>query len=182
MIIGMIISLVGFVAAGLTQIGLLCAIMIFVFAIGEMMCSPTFSAYVGLIAPKDKKALYMGYSNIPFAIGWWLGNTLGGHMYDALSSKFRLARDYLVKQGGLPEEVAKNLTNDEALQQVAAMVNGGAGGSLRDATRLLWDTYHPYMVWVYLGIFGLVGTLGMILFYLATPRTVANNQEGQTPE
>ncbi|MFH1418759.1 MAG: MFS transporter, partial [Planctomycetota bacterium] len=47
MIIGMLISLVGFVGTGATSIGWFCCLMVFVFAIGEMACSPTFSAYIG---------------------------------------------------------------------------------------------------------------------------------------
>jgi hypothetical protein len=42
---------------------------------------------------------------------------------------------------------------------------------LSQATQLLWDLHHPYMVWVYLGIFGVVGTIGMIVFYLVTKGT-----------
>ncbi len=55
LVIGMVISLVGFVATGLTTVGWVCAAMIFVFAIGEI-----------------------GYSNIPFAIGWAAANGISG--------------------------------------------------------------------------------------------------------
>ncbi len=175
MIVGMLISLVGFVGAGYTMLGWLCCLAIFIFAIGEMMCSPTFSAYVGLIAPKDKKALYMGYSNIPFAIGWALGNLVGGRMYEAMASKFKLAREYLIHQLGMPSATVDGLSNDEALQRLAASLHGGAGGTVQEATQLLWSLHHPYMVWVYLGLFGLGGTLGMIIFYFATRREFSTN-------
>ena len=177
MIIGMIISLVGFVGAGYTQAGLICAFMIFIFAIGEMACSPTFSAYVGLIAPKDKKALYMGYSNIPFAIGWAIGNKVGGWLYEDMASKYKLARDYLVQHVGFNAEQAGALSNDEAMQAIAATLNGGSGGSVLDATQLLWNIHHPYMVWVYLGAFGLLGTVGMIIFYFATKNSVTTGPQ-----
>ena len=42
MIVGMLIALVGFMGAGLTSVGVICCVMIFVFSIGEMMCSPDF--------------------------------------------------------------------------------------------------------------------------------------------
>ena len=42
-------------------------------------------------APPDKKAVYMGYSNIPYAIGWGLGNLVSGFLYDEISSKVVLA-------------------------------------------------------------------------------------------
>ena len=217
MIIGMVISLVGFVGAGATQVGALCALMILIFSIGEMTCSPTFSAYVALIAPKDKKALYMGYSNIPFAIGWALGNKVGGMLYDSLASKFDLARVYLIdmlrlnpdfahseellpssqvmetmahlQNGGDPETLAAGVrdlhaqvnweslsTADAAakIQEIYAEVMGRIDPELvRGATQTLWDLHHPYMVWVYLGAIGLVGTVGMIGFYIYMRRTVA---------
>ena len=51
---------------------------------------------------------------------------------------------------------------------LAAGLNNGAGGTVQEATQMLWNTYQPYMVWYYLGAFGLVGTVGMIIFYFAT--------------
>lgn len=178
MVIGMLISLVGFVGAGYTQMGILCSLMIFVFAIGEMMCSPTFSAYVALIAPKDKKALYMGYSNIPFAIGWAAGSKIGGWLYEDIASKFKLAREYLVANVGYTPEAAEKLGNDEAMQALAGSLHAGAGGTVTEATQLLWNMHHPYMVWVYLGAFGLAGTVGMILFYFATRKAIAAESNG----
>jgi dipeptide/tripeptide permease len=172
MVIGMIISLVGFVACGSTMIGSLVCLMLLVFSIGEMLCSPTFSAYVGLIAPPDKKALYMGYSNIPFAIGWAAGNGIGGRMYEAMSSKFDLARRLLVDRFGIAREAAEGLENSEVLGALAAKMNGGAGATIDEATRLLWSTYQPWKVWYYLGAFGLAGTIGMLVFYFATRRSM----------
>jgi predicted MFS family arabinose efflux permease len=170
MVVGMLISLVGFVATGSTMIGWFTCLAILVFSIGEMTCSPTFSAYVGLIAPKDKKALYMGYSNIPFAIGWAAGNGIGGRMYQAMSSKFDLARRYMVERLGMARELVEGMENEEVLPALAATLHDGAGGTVKEATQLLWDAYHPYMVWYYLGAFGLAGTIGMIIFYFATRR------------
>lgn len=170
MVVGMLISLVGFVATGSTMLGYFAVLMILLFSIGEMTCSPTFSAYVGLIAPKDKKALYMGYSNIPFAIGWAAGNGIGGRMYENMSSKFNLARDYMIDRLGMPAETVKELGNEEVMEALAAGLNGA---TVDQATRVLWDAYEPWRVWWYLGAFGLAGTIGMIVFYFATRKKTA---------
>lgn len=169
MVVGMLISLVGFVLTGSTMLGWFTVLMIFLFSIGEMTCSPTFSAYVGLIAPKDKKALYMGYSNIPFAIGWAAGNGIGGRMYETMSSKFDLAREYMVSHLGVAPDQVKELGNQDVMARLTAAMNGV---SEHQATRVLWETYHPWKVWYYLGAFGLAGTIGMIIFYFATRRSV----------
>ena len=226
MVIGMVISLVGFVGAGYTQVGILCSIMIFIFAIGEMTCSPTFSAYVALIAPKDKKALYMGYSNIPFAIGWAAGNTIGGYLYEGMANKFKLAREYLVNNLGMNAEFAKNtemLPNTQVMETMAYIggQQGDAGAveagvqtawdkvawedipaeqvadkvaeiytgvlgqmdieAARQASQVLWDMHHPYMVWIYLGIFGVIGTVGMIIFYFTTRKALSGNNNEEQP-
>jgi len=181
MIIGMVIALIGFVAAGATSIGWFCCVMVFVFSIGEMACSPTFNAYIGLIAPKDKKALYMGYANIPFAIGWAAGGFMGNLIYEAIGNKTRLAREFMVNNLGMDPSVVLDhakLPKEQVMDKMAAALHNGAGGTVQEATRILWDLHHPYMVWYYLGGIGLVGTIGMILFYLVT-RSRDSGQESQ---
>ncbi|MHC1705839.1 MAG: MFS transporter [Tenuifilaceae bacterium] len=52
-----------------------------VFSIGEMTAHPKFISYVGLIAPEDKKALYLGYSFLYGVIGSGIGGILGAFTY-----------------------------------------------------------------------------------------------------
>lgn len=54
-IVGMFISCVILLFSGMAAIGWFCVLGIFLFAIGEMACSPKFSEYVGLMAPPQKK-------------------------------------------------------------------------------------------------------------------------------
>ena len=108
LILGMVIAMVGFVGAGVTQAGYIVAIFIFVFAVGEIICSPKFTEFVGMTAPPDKKAQYMGYSNMPFAFGWFVGNIISGPLYDAFSSKMMLARRYMVDQLGMSADWAQS--------------------------------------------------------------------------
>ena len=51
-----------------------------IFSFGEMTAHPKFLSYVGLIAPEDKKALYLGYSFLYGAVGS-IGGFLGAKMY-----------------------------------------------------------------------------------------------------
>ncbi len=53
----------------------------FIFTLGEMIAHPKFIAYVGLIAPEDKKALYQGYSFLYGVIGSGVGGVLGAVLY-----------------------------------------------------------------------------------------------------
>ncbi|MCL2074283.1 MAG: MFS transporter [Marinilabiliaceae bacterium] len=54
---------------------------IIIFTIGEMTAHPKFLSYVGLIAPDDKKALFLGYSFLYGVIGSGIGGILGATLY-----------------------------------------------------------------------------------------------------
>ncbi len=54
---------------------------IIIFSIGEMTAHPKFISYVGLIAPEDKKALYLGYAFLYGVIGSFIGGILGANLY-----------------------------------------------------------------------------------------------------
>jgi dipeptide/tripeptide permease len=54
---------------------------IMIFSIGEMTAHPKFISYVGLIAPEDKKALYLGYSFLYGVLGSGIGGILGATLY-----------------------------------------------------------------------------------------------------
>jgi len=53
----------------------------FVFTLGEMTAHPKFIAYVGMIAPPERKALYQGYSFLYGVIGSGVGGILGAWLY-----------------------------------------------------------------------------------------------------
>jgi len=169
LLIGMAIALVGFVGAGLVTTGYLVGLMIFVFAIGEIICSPKFSEYIGMTAPPDKKARYMGYSNIPFAIGWCGGNWLSGPLYDLLSSKANLARRHLVEVLGVGRENLENLKASELLEKIAGLM----GTTSAEAQDLLWRTYRPWSIWIVLGSIGFLSLLCMWIGYQRGRRRAA---------
>lgn len=54
---------------------------IIIFSIGEMTAHPKFISYVGLIAPEDKKATYLGYSFLYGVLGSGIGGILGANLY-----------------------------------------------------------------------------------------------------
>lgn len=54
---------------------------IFIFSIGEMTAHPKFISYVGLTAPSDKKAMYMGYIFLYGVFGSSVGGIVGAKLY-----------------------------------------------------------------------------------------------------
>ena len=165
--LGMAIGLAGFVLSGLTNVGLVAAAGIFVFAIGEIICSPKFSEYIGMSAPPHQKALYMGYSNIPFAIGWAAGNGVSGLLYETFASRDALAREYLVQKLGMLPAAAKALSDKDLLPAIATRLGGGA--TAREALNALWGAYHPWVIWLILGAVGLASLAGMIALHRKSP-------------
>lgn len=159
LILGMAIAMVGFLGAGIGHVGYMVALFIFIFSIGEIICSPKFSEYVGMSAPPDKKAQYMGYSNMPFAFGWFIGNILSGPLYDTFSSKTRLAGRYLTEQLGMSPDALKALGDKEILSTLADKL----GVDEYAATETLWQTYHPWVIWLMLGSVGLASLIGMVI-------------------
>lgn len=57
---------------------------LFIFSIGEMVAHPKYIAYLGMIAPQDKKATYMGFSFLYGVFGALIANLLGGFLYPVL--------------------------------------------------------------------------------------------------
>ena len=48
-----------------------------------MTCHPKYYSYIGLVAPQDKKAVYMGYAFLYGVIGSLVGSNVGGEMYNS---------------------------------------------------------------------------------------------------
>lgn len=54
---------------------------IFLFSVGEMTAHPKFISYIGLVAPADRKAMYMGYLFLYGVFGSSVGGVLGAKLY-----------------------------------------------------------------------------------------------------
>jgi len=86
---------------------------IIIFSVGEMTAHPKFISYVGLIAPKDRVATYMGYIFLYGVIGSSIGAILGANMYVHFVDKLNQPRTlWLVFSGiGVATIVALLLYN-----------------------------------------------------------------------
>ncbi|MBQ1925325.1 MAG: hypothetical protein II180_04300 [Proteobacteria bacterium] len=161
LVTGMVISVIGFILSGITMNGAFACLGVLVFAIGEIICSPKFNEYIGMTAPPDKKAIYMGYSNIPFAIGWAVGNLLSGTIYEFFASKPVLARTWLIDHGA-DVTTLENLKPNEI---ISLMQTQSGAADVYAANQILWDAYQPWIIWIVLGAIGVASMAGMIVFY-----------------
>jgi POT family proton-dependent oligopeptide transporter len=67
-------------------------------ALGEMMASPRIYEYLGSIAPKGQEGLYLGYANLPIALGSIISGLLGGRLFE----RFMV----MPQKSGRPVEIA----------------------------------------------------------------------------
>jgi len=81
MIFGIFLGSAGMAMLAISPDGWIFLASMFIFTLGEMIAHPKFIAYVGLIAPHDKKALYQGWSFLYGVIGSGVGGVLGAALY-----------------------------------------------------------------------------------------------------
>ena len=169
---GILVAIAGILCAGSSMgFGPLVLGLLF-FSVGEMLTGPKMLEYFALIAPKGKKALYLGYVNIPVAIGQAFGAVLAGSLYGTRGEKATLALRYLAQktsyvQGKGPwngdiDTVAAyvGVERDGAFTKLQEVLGKGAA----ESTDLLWSTYHPYQVWYAFASIGVASLVGMVAF------------------
>ncbi len=82
MAVGIVIGLCGFVVLAFTHSAWMFILGIAVFSVGEMTAHPKYYSYIGLVAPQDKKAVYMGYAFLYGVFGSLIGSNLGAVLYE----------------------------------------------------------------------------------------------------
>jgi MFS family permease len=153
---GFILVSLGTYVVGSSMSIFICLAGITCFTFGEMFCSPKMREYLAVIAPPDKKALYMGYASIPYALGWGYGSFLAGQIYERTGEKAGLALRYrseVLQVHDLPDRSQAFVRLTEMLGQTPAQV-----------TRLLWDRYDPSWVWTPFAIAGILAAIAMYIF------------------
>jgi dipeptide/tripeptide permease len=84
MVTGMAIGGLGFVLLAMSQNPWIFIMGIAVFSIGEMTAHPKYYSFVGLVAPADRKAVYMGYAFLYGVFGSLIGSSIGAFLYDRM--------------------------------------------------------------------------------------------------
>lgn len=97
-----------------------CVIGTVIFAIGEMMSSPTLSSFIAIITPKGKEALYQGTYFLPVALGNWVTGFISGDLYQKWSDKLSLLqREMAARKIKMPEVVSK----EEYIEKASKLLN-----------------------------------------------------------
>lgn len=170
MVLGTVLITVGLALLGATHLVGICVGAVVLFSIGEMLASPKFSEFLGNIAPQDKKAMWMGFSQAPILIGWTLEGKLGPHFYHLFSAKDEFARQMLIERGLSPDQVTHQaLPIGEAFKKLVEVT----GQSPETLTQTLFQSHHVGLTWYIMAAVGLASTV-MIFVYGRWIRGVAS--------
>lgn len=69
--------------------GLFAVITVGTIALGELFSAPRTFEYIGALAPKGKEGLFLGYANLPIALGSLAGGPIGAYIHESLMKQGR---------------------------------------------------------------------------------------------
>ena len=75
---------IDFLGLAIPAAGIFMIVSIASMATGEMFASPRIYEYLGALAPKGQEGLYLGYANLPLALGSIVGGPVGGALFQKL--------------------------------------------------------------------------------------------------
>ena len=136
-----------------------CVIGILIFSVGEMLSSPKSSEFIGNIAPPDKTAMYLGFTQLPLGIGWTLEGKLGPSLYHAFASKDSFSRELLAEKG-MAQNLIEQIPQGEAFDKLVEFTNLPAS----QLTQTLYDTHNIGMVWYIMGGIGIITCVGLFFY------------------
>lgn len=175
---GTILVVAALVMFGLFTLAWLCVAAMAVFSVGEMLASPKYSEFLGNIAPPDKKAMWIGFSQAPILIGWTIEGKAGPHLYHVFSSKDVFARQLLVERGMDPSRVTEAaLPVGEAFNALVAFT--GEGPEL--LTRTLYQNHHVGWTWFFFAAVGVASALMIHAYGTWIRRLAAAGSAGPPP-
>jgi hypothetical protein len=124
-----------------------------------MLSSPKSSEFIGNIAPADKKAMYLGFSQIPLAIGWTLEGKVAPALYDRFASKERFARE-LLRVRGMSADAVAQIPQGDAFAKLAAT----SGESKAALTHALYANHSVGSVWIFIAAVGVVAAVAIAIY------------------
>ncbi|NRA82476.1 MAG: MFS transporter [Gammaproteobacteria bacterium] len=130
------------------------------FSIGEMLASPTSSKFIGNIAPDDKKAMYLGFKDLPLGIGWIAESYVGPMLYDKYAAKETLARELLNQQYSYGHQQLTTIAQGEYFDTLVKV----SGKTPAILTEQLYQANNIGVVWFVMGLVGVLSAIGLVLY------------------
>ena len=74
-------------AVGLPIASMFIVLTVALVAFGELFTSARMYEYIGALAPKGQEGLFLGYANLPLAIGSLTGGPVGAYIFNDIMAK-----------------------------------------------------------------------------------------------
>lgn len=151
---GLALSAIGLFFCGFSAMGWFLILGIIVYTFGEIIINPKMNDYLSSIAPEYLKATYLSFQSIAVTIGFSIGALSSGYLYKHYAEKSYLAIQYLNELG------IRNNSATSSFDELTRVLKL----SPTQATDLLWNKYHPQIIWIpYLAI-ALISIIGLIVY------------------
>ncbi len=160
MVIGTLFATLGLFLCGIASAGWAIFFAIAMFSVGEMLSSPKFSEFMGNFAPSDKKAMYLGFSQIPVGIGGSIEGFVGLNLYEKYGSKDEFARELIMERGLMDANSIEAIKNGEAFDKLIALT----GETPQALTDILYASHDVGMVWNIMAVVGLISAFGIYMY------------------
>jgi proton-dependent oligopeptide transporter, POT family len=173
LLIGTISVVVALVLIGLPSFAWICVAGMAVFRIGEMLASSKFSEFLGKTSPAHKKAMWIGFSQIPILVGQTMESKLVSPIDHMFSEKNELARKMLIAKEMDPVSVTESdLPVGETFQKLIEF----SGSTSAELNRILYVTNHEGFPWCIFACLGMYND-GPIWAYGRWFRKFAKNEK-----
>jgi len=158
-ILGTLLQGITFVMFGYETAAWVIFFGILIFSSGEMFSSPKFLEYIGNFAPADKKAMYLGFSQLPQAVGWAAESYIGPFLYDTFAAKDSLSRNYLLENGH-SLDVVNSVPIGEAFDFLVKV----SAGTEKEMTQILYEANNVGYVWDIMAMVAFVSAIGLYFY------------------
>lgn len=159
MFVGAIASVISMLLLGAYNSAWVVIFAVAIFSLGEMMISPKKNEYMANIAPKNKRAMYLGFVMLPQGIGWTLEGYFGPWLYNHFASKENFSRQLLAEKGLTVQDLAA-IPQGEGFQYLVNMT----GESAQFLTEQLYLANNVGMAWYIIGLIGAYSAVGIYLY------------------
>lgn len=156
LIIGVLLSTFGLFLSGLSMIAVVTLSGIILYTFGEMIVNPKITEHFSKLSNNNNKSLYMGFLSLAQAIGLGFGSLIGSFLYMSFSEKSSLINNFIW------DEIDMSFLNINGLFEKLNLLVSQDNVTL---TLLLWDNYHPYLVWIPFVIIGICTSILIFLYF-----------------
>ena len=170
MVLGSLLCGLSFAMMGYTSAGWIVLFGIMIFSAVEMFSSPKSLEIISNFAPSDKKAMYLGFANLPSAIGWMLESYIAPMLYSHYGAKETLSREMLTSEGFSTQQLA-NIPQGEAFSHLVTL----SGKTPEVMTNLLYAQNNVGYVWYIMSIVAILSAIGLMFYAMWMKKLLARS-------